>query len=173
MSDRKRHIILTAITLIIVFASYYLLRISGDTAVRDDLVDYINNKVTKAHKLEQRAMDHYDSIIKDQQIDQETLFRKLNSEIIPTYKSFIEELKGIKPKTGKVEKLNQLYIDAANAQYDAFMSMSDALEHNDDKALRAAKDKLETNQQLFINMRSKLARVALRENIKIEISNKK
>jgi len=54
MSDRKRHIILTAITLIIVFASYYLLRISGDTAVRDDLVDYINNKVTKAHQLEQR-----------------------------------------------------------------------------------------------------------------------
>jgi len=54
MSDRKRHIILTAITLIIVFASYYLLRISVDTAVRDDLVDYINNKVTKAHQLEQR-----------------------------------------------------------------------------------------------------------------------
>ncbi len=172
MSDRKRNIILTAITLIIMFASYYLLRISGDTAVRDDLVDYINNKVMKAHQLEHRAMDNYDSVSKEQHIDKEALFRKLNSEIIPTYKSFIEELKCIKPKTRKVEKINQLYIDAANAQHDAFMSMSDALEHKDDKALRAGQDKLEASRKIFIKMRSELARLALRENIKIEISNK-
>jgi len=172
MSDRKRNIILTAITLIIVFASYYLLRISGDTAVRDDLVDYINNKVTKAHQLELRAMDDYDRISKEQHIDKEALLGKLTSEIIPTYKSFIEELKGIKPKTKKVQKINQLYINAANAQYDAFTSMSDALKHKDEKALTAAMGKLEENRQLFINMRSKLARLALRENIKIEISNK-
>lgn len=172
MSDRKRNIILTAITLIIVFASYYLLRISGDTAVRDDLVDYINNRVMKAHQLEGRAMDHYGSVSKEQQIDKEALFRKLNSDIIPTYKSFIEELKGIKPKTRKVEKINQLYIDAANAQYDAFISISNALKDKDDKALNAAKDKLDASQKLFVKMRSKLARLAIRENIKIEISNK-
>jgi hypothetical protein len=172
MSERKRNIILTGITLFIVFASYYLLRISGDTEVRDDLVDYINNKVMKAHQLEHRAMDHYDNVSKEQHIDKEALFRKLNSDIIPTYKSFIDELKGIKPKTKKVEKINQLYIDTANAQYDAFMSMSNALKHNDDKALNAAKDKLGASRHLFIKMRSKLARLALRENIKIEISNK-
>jgi hypothetical protein len=172
MSDRKRNIILTAITLIIVLASYYLLRISADTEVRDDLIDYINNRVMKARQLEQHAMNHYDSVRKEQHIDKEALFRRLNSDIIPAYKSFIEELKEIKPKTRKVEKINQLYIDAANTQYDAFMSMSEALKQNDDKALNTAKHKLEANRQLFVKMRSKLARLALRENIKIEISNK-
>ncbi|MBN1473842.1 MAG: hypothetical protein JW914_04440 [Syntrophaceae bacterium] len=173
MSDRKRNIILTAITLIIVLASYYLLRISGDTAVRDDLVDYINNKVTKAHQSELRAMDDYDSVNKEQHIDKEALLEKLTSDIIPTYKSFIEELKGIKPKTRKVEKINELYIDAANAQYDAFTSMSDALKNKDEKTLTAAMSKLDENRQLFMKMRSRLARLAVRENIKIEISDKK
>jgi hypothetical protein len=173
MSDRKRNIILTAITLIIMFASYYLLRISGDTAVRDDLVDYINSKVMKAHQLENRAMDDYDRISKEQHIDKEALLGKLTSKIIPTYKSFIEELKGIKPKTRKVEKINQLYIDVANAQHDAFTSMSDALKNKDEKALTTAMGKLEESRQLFIKMRAKLARLAFRENIKIEISDKK
>ena len=108
MKTSKRGIILTAITMTIVFATYFLLRLSGDTAVRDDLVDYINNKIPRAHQLERRAMDYYESVTGEYYVNDETLFRKLNIDIIPTYRDFINELANIKPKTGKVEKINRL-----------------------------------------------------------------
>lgn len=168
MKTAKRNIILTAITMIIVFATYFLLRLSGDTAVQEDLMDYINNKIIRAHQLERRAMDHYESVMGENYVNDETLFRKLNTDIIPIYQDFINELANIKPKTGKVEKINRLYIDAANAQYNAFVAMRDALKNNDAKGLLAAQDKLNESRWFFKKMRIKLARLAQKENVRIK-----
>jgi len=173
MKTFKRNIILTAITLIIVFASYFLLRLSGDTAAQNDLLDYINNKIPKAHKLERQALDYYESVTGVNRVNDETLLRKLNTDIIPTYQEFINELAAIKPKTDKVKNINKLYIDAANAQYDAFMSMRDALKTRDAQGLKAAQHKLIESQPLFEKMRTRLAVLAQKENVRIKEADTK
>ncbi|HPY35185.1 MAG TPA: hypothetical protein PK527_05355 [Smithellaceae bacterium] len=168
MKTAKRKIILTAITVIIVCATYFLLRLWDDTAVRNDLIDYVNNKIPRAHQLERQAMDYSGSLTGGNYIDDETLFNKLKADIIPVYKSFIDELESIKLKTKKVENINRLYIEAASAQYDAFVAMRDALEKKDGEGLKAAKNKLDENRLLFDKMRTKLAKLAKKENVRIK-----
>lgn len=169
MSNTKRNIILTGITIFFVFASYYILRISGGSEIQDDLLDYINNKFMKAHQLERQALDHYENVSGEHYVNDETLFRALSKDIIPVYKKFIHELENATPKTSAVNGIHQSYIKAANLQYDAFTGMHDALKIKDAKALAAAKNKLEESRRLFGKIRTKLARLAKKENIQIKI----
>ncbi len=113
-------------------------------------------------------MDYYDSLTGGNYIDDETLFNKLKADIIPVYKSFIDERESIKPKTKKVENINRLYIEAASAQYDAFVAMRDALKKKDGEGLKAAKNKFVENRLLFDKMRTKLAKLAKKENVRIK-----
>ena len=59
------------------------------------------------------------------------MYDTMTSEVIPTYRKFVDELENIDVETDDLRKVHEGYIKAANTQYNAFIKIVSALEKQD------------------------------------------
>ncbi|WCN36733.1 hypothetical protein [Aneurinibacillus uraniidurans] len=137
----------------------------GQSEVSKDLQDYINNKLPELAKVETDAIRDYESVTGNNFKNDEITYNKLQDSVIPKYRDFIEKLEAIKPATKELQAAHEIYIQAANKQYSAFLQMSDALEKQDVGLLAQANDKLAEGRKGIRQWQTEIEALAKKHNV--------
>jgi hypothetical protein len=98
---------------------------------------------------ETRIIGLYDSVTGVNYTDDETLYYTLMDEVIPGYREFVVELEAIMPQNAQIRDLHELYIEAANMQYNSFTLMISALEEQNMDTMTQANQGLEQARKLL------------------------
>ncbi|EOD01753.1 hypothetical protein [Caldisalinibacter kiritimatiensis] len=159
----KKNLSVLLVLIVIVF-----LVTACDNTVQQELINYYDKELSKISKLEEEAIDAYHSVIGDNYVDDYTLYNELEEVIIPKYGEFVNELKNISFTTKEVNKLNQIYIKAAEKQYNAFMQMKQAIEKQDKSLVMKANENLENARKLLKDWERELERLAEENKIKFQ-----
>ncbi|BAU28922.1 hypothetical protein DFP93_103231 [Aneurinibacillus soli] len=137
----------------------------GQSEVSKDLVDYINNKLPELAKVETDAVRDYESVSGKNFKNDEIMYNKLQDSVIPKYRDFVGKLEAIKPATKELQAVHEIYIQAANKQYSAFVQMSDALEKQDAGLLAQANDKLAEGRKGIRQWQTEIEALAKKNNV--------
>lgn len=153
--------------LISLFSVLFLLTACGNP-VQDDLLSYINDDIQPLADLEIEAMEAYDSVTGANYTDDDTTYNTLVDEVIPKYSELIDELEAIMPETDEVSKLHDQYIDAANIQHSAFVTILDALEKGDTGLITEANEKLAEARKGIRAYQQNLKKLAKENNVELD-----
>lgn len=118
----------------------------------DNLADAFTSYMDEIFLLapeEDRLISLYGSVTGDNYTDDATMYYTLVDEVLPGYRQFVVDLEAIRPKNQEIRDLHELYIDAANVQYNAFVIMIDALEEQDGNKIAEANQGLDEARQLI------------------------
>ncbi|MFO1443664.1 hypothetical protein KDN24_10660 [Bacillus sp. Bva_UNVM-123] len=156
-------------TLISIFFALILLTACGNP-IKDDLLSYINDDFTPLAYLELETMNAFDSVTGANYTDDETTYYTLIDEVVPKYSEFIDKLEAIMPDTNEVSKLHEQYIDAANLQHSAFLTILDALEKGDPGLITEANEKLDEARKRIRAYEQNLKKLANENNVEIDMN---
>jgi hypothetical protein len=156
---KKKYLVL----IIVLFITAMTVSCTEDK-VQNDLIDYANTKLPEVSLLQKEAMIDYNNV-KDGSKDAGSIMVK---KVIPEYKNFLNKLSSIHPKTTEVSQLNQIYLDAANLQYSAFIKISKSIETNNKDLVKSANSDLEKARVKISEFKLKLSELADKHKVKIE-----
>jgi len=150
------------------FLVVLVLTACGPTEEQDNLVNYINEDVKPLASLEAEAVRAYEGATGDNYTDDETLYNKLDKEVIPKYSKLIKKVKAIKVSDSEIKKIHQEYIDSAEKQYSAFEMFKEALEKQDASIVTEANKKLSEGKEGLDQYNKDLKALADERNIDFE-----
>ncbi|WP_052130180.1 hypothetical protein [Ureibacillus sinduriensis] len=113
-----------------------------------DFTLYVDEIILLAPE-EDRIIGLYESVTGSNYTSDEELYNTLFDEIVPSYREFVVELESIMPKNTRIRDLHELYIDAANIQYNSFTLMLSALEEQDMDKVTEANEGLDEARALL------------------------
>lgn len=140
----------------------------GEDPIEKDLKDYVNNGISKLASLESEVLNQYSSVTGDNYKSDEEAYTVINNSVIPKYRSFISKLEEIKPQTPEVKAIHEIYIQAANNQYNAFLQLTAAIEAQDPNLVIQANEKLDKARAGIRDYQSKLTALAKKYNIELK-----
>lgn len=119
--------------------------------IKDELLTYINDDLSKLAEMENTAISTFESVTGQNYKDDASLYNALIETVIPNYSKLTSELETIalKLKTPEIRKLNEKYIEGANLQSNAFVTFRVALEEGDSSKVLAANEKLDQGRKLI------------------------
>ncbi|WP_160724300.1 hypothetical protein [Bacillus sp. USDA818B3_A] len=150
----------------------FLLLLSGcfNDPVQDDLMNYVNKEIKQAGKLEAAAVSAYEGVAGANYKDDQTMYDALTKEVIPNYNEFIQELDSVKIETDELREIHEIYIEGADIQYKAFVTIKQAIEEQDPALIQEANDMLADARERIQDYKSKLNKLAKEHNVKIKSS---
>lgn len=125
---------------------------------KKDLLAYINTELPKIAEYESVAINEFSAVTGNNYTDDQTLYDALTDTIIPAYgvlRSSLEEIT-LNLKTRQIRELNEIYIDAANEQYNAFLAFQTALLQGDASLIAQANEKLDKGRKLLRSWKTEL-----------------
>jgi biopolymer transport protein ExbB/TolQ len=136
--------------LLIIFITVLLLSAcQSDKDYLEEELDKYKDDMKSLAQLETNAVNAYDNVIGENYKDDYTTFAVIEGEVIPKYRKFIDELEKIKPEHEKVRNLHEIYIEAANNQLNAFVTILAAIEQQDYELVTEANKGLESARKLI------------------------
>lgn len=149
---------------------FVLLLLSGcwQDPVQEDLLDYINNKLTPLVETEEQIINRYDSVIGENYTSDEVTYKVLTEEVIPKYRDFVEKLEEIQPQTEEVQEVHEIYLSAVNKQYNAMTQVAAAIEQLDTNLIVQANEKMAEGRSEIRTFQSKLHTLAKEHNVEIQ-----
>lgn len=147
----------------------FILLVSGcfSDPVQDDLLNYVNKEMKQAGKLEAAAVSAYEGVSGANYKDDQTMYDALTKEVIPNYNEFIKELDSVKIETDELQEIHEIYIEGADIQYKAFVTIKQALEEQDPALVQEANDMLADAREHIRDYKSKLNKLAKDHDVKI------
>ncbi|WEK54231.1 MAG: hypothetical protein P0Y55_16990 [Candidatus Cohnella colombiensis] len=145
-----------------------LLSACGNDPIKDDLLNYINNEVAPLGDEEDKLLTAYSNVTGDNYESDEDLYYALDEDIIPRYYKFITKLENIRPKTAEVKELHEIYVAAANNQYNAMTQVLAALEGQDYNLIAEANDKLSKGRKGVRDWQDRLSQLMKEHNIELK-----
>lgn len=139
--------------------------------VQEDLLNYVNEEMTVAFELETTAITAYDQVSGLNYSDDLTMYETLISTVIPTYNEFVKELNNVQIETSELKEVHELYIEAADLQYNAFVIIVRALETQDMLLVEEANAMLEEARALIREYLNKWNALAEEHNVEWEKEN--
>jgi DNA repair ATPase RecN len=136
--------------------------------VQDDLLDYVNEKMPALGKEEMKIVGKYEDVTGPNYKDDQTLYDALKVEIIPAYNEYIEDLESVKIETNELRKIHEDYIEAANIQASAFLTIVTALENQDSGLINEANQKLNTTRKIMRDYQNDVEKLAKKHDVKLE-----
>lgn len=139
-----------------------LLLLTGSTScllkpsVEKDLSNYVRNELPTVFDLESRAVDAYSSVSGTNYTNDQNMYNKMKSSVIPDYTKFVNKLENIKPKTTQVKNVHAIYLSAAKTQLKAFNEIVTALEKQDINLINQANTKLSAARDGISEFKTKL-----------------
>jgi hypothetical protein len=165
MDIKKKNLFFNLIFLVF---TTLLLNGCGSDPVQDDLINYINNQVPKIVPLEAEIMDEYSSVTGENYKDDPTMLKVLQT-LRPKCRRMLTILEEeITPKTAEVRKIHELYIDAYNNYYNAFLLIELAIEKADPAIIVKANEKLDKARKLQRDWLSDLNELKRKHNVVTE-----
>jgi len=153
--------------LAIVFPIILLLSGCFNDPVQDDLLNYVNKEMKPVGKLEAAAVSAYESVSGVNYQDDQTMYDALTKEVIPNYNEFIKELDSVKIETDELRKIHEIYIEGADIQFKAFVTIKQALEEQDPVLIQKANDMLADAREHIRDYKSKLNKLAKEHKVKL------
>ncbi len=141
---------------------------TAQNTIQDDLLNYINTDLPPLVEIEEEVMYTYEKVTGDNYTDDIVLYDALTEQIIPTYRKFVEQIEDIDPKTQEVKDLHELYIAAANTQFNAFTQMVAAIEQQDTNLITNANEKLTKARKGIRDFTNKLDELTKKHNVIVE-----
>lgn len=154
-----------------VFISLVLLTGCGSDPVQEELLDYINTDMSALADKEATAIDAYEKATGENYTDDQTLYNELTNVIIPTYKEFVEQLEEVKVESDELKELHEMYVEAANTQYNAFLKIVDAIEKGDTGIISEANEMLSEARNQLRTYQSELEKLAKEHDVEINSNN--
>ena len=147
----------------------FILLLSGcfSDPVQDDLLNYVNKEMKQAGKLEAAAVSAYEGVSGANYKDDQTMYDALTKEVIPNYNEFIKELDSVNIETDELQEIHEIYIEGADIQYKAFVTIKQALEEQDPALVQEANDMLADARDHIRDYKNKLNKLAKDHDVKI------
>lgn len=147
----------------------FILLLSGcfSDPVQDDLLNYVNKEMKQAGKLEAAAVSAYEGVSGANYQDDQTMYDALTKEVIPNYNEFIKELDSVNIETDELQEIHEIYIEGADIQYKAFVTIKQALEEQDPALVQEANDMLADARDHIRDYKNKLNKLAKDHDVKI------
>lgn len=125
---------------------------SNSTSSNEDLsqafTEYMDEIVLLAPE-EERIIGLYDSVTGVNYVNDEMIYNTLLNDVIPSYRQFIIDLEAIMPKNKEIRELHEMYIEAANIQFNSFTLMISALEEQDVNTITEANQGLDEARKIL------------------------
>lgn len=156
-----------SLSVLILFALIILSSCQNDP-IQDELLNYVNTEMITAHDLEKKAVTAYESVTGVNFTNDGVLYDTLQNEVIPTYEKFLKELHSVKLETDELKDIHDIYINAAETQYEAFGVIIEALEQQDPALVQEANALLEQGRDQINDYQSKLNALAEEHNVNLK-----
>ena len=146
---------------IIIIPFLFLLTACMNDPIQEDLLNYVNKELKTALELEADAVNAYDDVTGINYTDDYTMYDTISNNVIPNYNEFIKELNQVKMETEELRDIHEIYIKAADTQYNAFVKILVAIETQDVALIEEANGMLEEARSLireYLNELDKLAK---------------
>ncbi|WNB92535.1 hypothetical protein [Bacillus sp. NEB1478] len=145
----------------------FILSGCGDDPVQEDLLHYVNKEAPKLAKEEGKAVGAYSSVTGTNYTDDLTMYNVLLDEVIPQYNEFIDDLESVDVKTDELRKIHENYIEAANIQASAFLTLVTALENQDSALVNEANEKLNTARTMLRDYQQDIKKLAKEHDVEL------
>lgn len=138
-----------------------------ETDLTQDFTNYIDEIILLAPE-EDRIIGLYDSVTGLNYTNDEVLYYTLLDEVIPSYRQFVTEIESIMPKNPRIRDLHELYIEAANTQYNSFTLMISAIEHQDMDTMTQANQGLDQARTLLRDWLYEVEAISVETGVRIQ-----
>ena len=136
--------------------------------VQDDILNYINEDLKSAQKLEEKAISAYEGVSGANYTDDQTMYDALVNEVIPTYTELLNELESVSIETDELKEIHANYLSGAQKQFTAFEKIIEAIEKQDSVIIDEANKLLEEGRLQIEDYNDKLDALAEDNNVEIE-----
>lgn len=135
--------------------------------IEEEIDNYVNVQLPKLWAIEESAIMEFYSATGEDYVNDASVYQSLVNVVLPTYKEFVDQIKGLKTYSKEVEEAHQLYINAASEQYEALEIMKKRLEEGDANYLDAAAEKIIKASEGFSNWQTAIKNLAEKYHVTI------
>ena len=136
--------------------------------VKDEFIKFVGTDIPKMDTEEAEIMKKFNSYFAEgTAVDTDALLKDLTDNLLPNYKTFLDDIQAIEVKTDEVKALKDQYYDAMNAQYEAMQKVEAAVKDKNKDIQTEAQKLLSDAQSMCIRDRYNDAVYALaqKENV--------
>lgn len=138
-----------------------------ESDLTQEFTNYIDEIILLAPE-EDRIIGLYDSVTGLNYTNDEVLYYTLLDDVIPSYRQFTVEIESIMPKNQRIRDLHELYIEAANTQYNAFTLMISAIENQDMDTMTQANQGLDQARSLLRDWLYEVEAISTETGVRIQ-----
>lgn len=136
--------------------------------VQDDLINYINNELSKIAELDERIASGYESVSGENYVDDYTTYTEISDNALPLLIELIDKLEDISPQTEEVRGLNEKLIERYSVSHSGMILLLSAIEKKDSSIIVEANEKFDKGKRLQREFDAELE--ALCEKHDVELS---
>jgi len=115
--------------------------------VQQDLLTYLNQAVPRFRAEERRVQILWDSVTGENYVDEALFAAVLEREILPPYRTFVEQIAAEQPATPELAALHNRYVEACREQLLAFELLLQAIRQDDRTLQEEARNRLAAARQ--------------------------
>ena len=135
--------------------------------IRQDLTEFVNEEIASIAPEREEAVSIYNSYFEKEEPNNEETLKALKETALPKMQSYLDKLNAIEVSTSEVEELKTLYVNAAQAQYEAMTLAVSALEEENPDYLTDAQTKIDEFKSYLAQYESKLKLLAADASITV------
>ncbi|WP_156111438.1 hypothetical protein [Pontibacillus halophilus] len=113
----------------------------GGADVETEFVQYVEEDLVAIQQEEQVAIDTFNQLVSDPNVQAGTLVSTMESEVLPRYEKVVNGLKLIEPEAEELKNIHQTYVSASEKQFEALTKVYQAV-NNQEEALLDESDAL-------------------------------
>ena len=139
----------------------------GTNEKKDDLLNYINNELSKIIDIENAVIVGYDAVSGGNDMDDDEMYEALEKKIIPNSLKLIKLAETIMPKTRELRAIHEIYLEAINTQRQALVMILSVFEKEDSSLVDQANEKLADARKSARDFLLELREYAKKNNVTI------
>lgn len=133
-----------------------------------EVVEYVNQGILSIAELETKALERYASVTGANYTTNEKVYEALKDFVIPTYSRFVGNLRNITSEIEDIQRVNGIYIRAAESILEGFKTKMLGIENNDDGIIIQGNNKIEEGSLEIQKWRSELDKLRLEQGVLME-----
>lgn len=145
--------------------SLFVLTACLNDPVKDELLRYVNDDLASIEEQEKEVLTLYADVTGENYTDDETLYIALVDEIIPKYRTFVNDLEAIEVESKELRELHEQYIEGVNLQFEAFSGIISAIEEQDFSKIEEINGKLSEARKMLRDFQFDLKALAKEHNV--------
>lgn len=171
----KRRLLMTMMAMVLAFsftgcgnkkADETMATTEAASEVKDEFIKFVGTDIPKMDTEEAEIMKKFNSYFAEgTAVDTDALLKDLTDNLLPNYKTFLDDVQAIEVKTDEVKALKDQYYDAMNAQYEAMQKVEAAVKDKNKDIQTEAQKLLSDAQSKYTAYNDAVYALAQKENV--------